>query len=58
MALFARTDALGAFDAVLAASAARAGVDALVSADSAFADLAEIPHVIPAQARLSRLLKS
>ncbi len=37
--LFRRGDALGAFDAVLAAVALRAGATTLVSADRAFADV-------------------
>lgn len=56
LALFERNDALGAFDAVLAACGARAGARALVSADAAFADLAEIAHVIPDSAGTSTLL--
>jgi len=56
LALFERTDALGAFDAVLAASATSAGATALVSADRGFADLAEIAHVFPDQAGVSALL--
>jgi len=56
LALFERSGALGAFDAVLAACAARTGIEALVSADTAFAGLAEIPHVIPDRSGLSELL--
>ncbi len=56
LALFERTDALGAFDAVLAASAARAGLTAVVSADSGFADVPEITHVVPDRDGLSSLL--
>lgn len=37
--LFERDEALGAFDAVLAASTVAAGADALVSADRSFADV-------------------
>ena len=37
--LFEREESLGAFDAVLAASAIAAGADALVSADQSFADV-------------------
>lgn len=58
LSLFERHDALGAFDAMLAASAARAGLTALVSADSGFADIPEIPHVVPDPAGLSTLLRS
>jgi hypothetical protein len=56
LALFERTDALGAFDAVLAASSARAGLTAIVSADSGFAGISEISHVVPDRAGLSTLL--
>ena len=56
LALYERNGALGAFDAVLAACGARAGAQALVSADAAFAGLAEIAHVIPDSAGASALL--
>lgn len=56
LALFERTEELGAFDAVLAASAARVGIRAVVSADSGFARVPEISHVVPDRAGLSRLL--
>jgi hypothetical protein len=56
LALFERTRALGAFDAVLAASAARNGITAVVSADSGFADVPEISHVLPDLHGLSALL--
>jgi len=44
--LYARSERLGAFDAVLAASAARSNAAALVSADAAFSE-ADLVHVIP-----------
>lgn len=53
--LFARSDRLGAFDAVLAATAARANADAIVSADAAFAE-ADVPHVVPDAPGVARLL--
>jgi predicted nucleic acid-binding protein len=56
LALFERTQALGAFDAVLAVCTARAGLRALVSADSGFARLLEIPHVLPDRDGVSTLL--
>jgi uncharacterized protein len=56
LALFERTEALGAFDAVLAVCAARAGLTAVVSADGGFADLPEIAHIVPDRAGLSTLL--
>lgn len=58
LALFERTPALGAFDAVLAVCAARAGLSAVVSADNGFADLPEIPHVVPDRDGLVVLLAS
>lgn len=58
LALFERTRALGAFDAVLAVCTARAGLRALVSADSGFADVPEIPHIVPDREGLSALLAS
>lgn len=45
--LFERVDGLGAFDAVLAAASIDAGATALVSADSAFADVPGLRHVFP-----------
>jgi predicted nucleic acid-binding protein len=47
LTLFEATPRLGAFDAVLAAAAVKSDAVALVSADTAFADLPEIPHVVP-----------
>jgi predicted nucleic acid-binding protein len=56
LAMFERTEELGPFDAVLAACAARRAVSALVSADSGFAAVSEISHVIPDRAGLDTLL--
>jgi predicted nucleic acid-binding protein len=56
LALFERTERLGAFDAVLAAAAASAGVTSLVSADGAFSDLRDLSHVYPDQAGVTLLL--
>jgi predicted nucleic acid-binding protein len=47
LALFETTARLGAFDAVLAAAAIHSGAAALVSADTAFAELPGIAHVVP-----------
>lgn len=47
LSIFERSDRLGAFDAVLAASAAGAGATALVSADAAFSEVTDVPHVVP-----------
>jgi uncharacterized protein len=56
LALFERSETLGMLDAVLAACGARAGVQALVSADNGFAGISEITHVVPDRAGLSSLL--
>ena len=57
LSLFEHFDRLGAFDAVLAAAAAAAGATAIVSADAAFAEVPDIPHVVPDTAGVARLLK-
>ncbi len=54
--LYAAHPRLGAFDAVLAAAALRAGCEALVSADRAFAPLAGLRHVDPRSAAFERLV--
>jgi predicted nucleic acid-binding protein len=56
LALFERSESLGAFDAVLAACATRSGMRALVSADAAFSGVAELAHVVPDQAGVARLM--
>jgi predicted nucleic acid-binding protein len=56
LAIFESNDALGAFDAVLAACAARSGVEVLVSADTAFSGLTGVTHVIPDHSGLFALL--
>lgn len=58
LALFERTEKLGAFDAVLAACATRAGAKAFVSADIGFASVPGIAHVIPDCDGISTLLTS
>ncbi|MFI4989370.1 MAG: type II toxin-antitoxin system VapC family toxin [Solirubrobacterales bacterium] len=58
LTLFEHSEALGAFDAVLAACAARAGIQALVSADTAFAGIAQLSHVVPDRAGLTQLLNA
>jgi uncharacterized protein len=58
LALFERTKHLGAFDAVLAAAAARIGASALVSADGGFASVPEIAHVVPDADGVAALLSS
>lgn len=54
--LFAEHDGLGAFDAVLAATAASTGA-ALVSADRAFAELPGLRHVFPDHGGVGALLQ-
>jgi uncharacterized protein len=56
LALFERTDRLGAFDAVLAAAAAASGASALVSADAAFASAVDVTHVVPNELGVAELL--
>lgn len=47
LTLFERGPVIGAFDAVLAATSINAGMQALVSADTAFAELPACRHVLP-----------
>ncbi len=56
--LYERHPRLGAFDAVLAATALERGADALVSADSDFAEVAGLRHVHPQSPALDELLGS
>jgi uncharacterized protein len=56
LALFERTDRLGAFDAVLVAAAAASGATALISADTAFAEAGVISHVVPDQEGVDSLV--
>jgi predicted nucleic acid-binding protein len=56
LALYAGSTRLGAFDAVLAAAARSAGARALVSADTAFAEVSGLQHVSPTDDGVSRLL--
>lgn len=55
--LFEESNAIGAFDAVLAATAAAAGASAFVSADRAFATVADLPFVDLASDDLVRALR-
>ncbi len=57
LALFERDRRLGAFDAVLAAAAAASGARALVSADSAFAGVTDVVHVVPDASGVRALLE-
>jgi uncharacterized protein len=56
LSLYERVERLGAFDAVLAAAAATRGATALVSADAAFAEAPDVPHVTPDAAGIAALL--
>jgi uncharacterized protein len=58
LVLFERIDRLGAFDAVLAATAISSGATAMISADSGFADVPDLPHVSPDAAGVKALLGS
>ncbi|MCL4287513.1 MAG: hypothetical protein KJ006_07695 [Thermoleophilia bacterium] len=51
------TSGVGAFDAVLAATALDAGAAAFVSADRAFAAISGLPLLIPDDAGVERLLR-
>ncbi len=55
--LFGSTERLGAFDAVLAAAAIGARAEAIVSADRAFATVADLRHVLPDDAGVDALLR-
>jgi predicted nucleic acid-binding protein len=54
--LFEQHQALGAFDAVLAAAAKLTGADAIVSADRAFAAVSAIEYLDPGGPGLARLI--
>lgn len=54
--LFERIETLGAFDAVLAAAVIAEGATALVSADSGFADVPSLAHILPDAAGVAGLL--
>ena len=54
--LFEEGTGFGSFDAVLAAAAHAAGAEALVSADTGFAGIAAIRHVVPDVDGVRRLL--
>jgi predicted nucleic acid-binding protein len=56
LSLFEQVQRLGAFDAVLAAAAMDGGANALVSADTAFAEAPDLPHVMPDAAGITALL--
>jgi predicted nucleic acid-binding protein len=56
LAVFESHERLGAFDAVLVASASARGATALVSADTAFASAGGVNHVIPDRPSVNHLL--
>ena len=56
LALFAHSERLGAFDAVLAASTLGVGARALVSADAAFAAVPGLTHITPDDVGIGALL--
>jgi hypothetical protein len=56
LTLFERIEALGAFDAVLAAAAASCGATALVSAGPGFALARDLAHVVPDTTGVAELL--
>lgn len=56
LALFEQIGSLGAFDAVLAAAAVGANAAALVSADTAFAEVPGLEHVVPDDRGVTSLL--
>ncbi len=57
LSLFEHNERLGAFDAVLAATAIDVDASAFVSADGAFAHVPGLPHVIPDDAGVKKLLE-
>jgi predicted nucleic acid-binding protein len=56
LALFELSPSLGAFDAVLAATALNSGARTLVSADAAFADIPQLSYISPSAAGVAALL--
>lgn len=55
--VFAASDQLGSFDAVLVAASAAVGADAIVSADAAFASAASTTHIVPDEDGVAKLLR-
>lgn len=56
LSIYERNSSLGSFDSVLAATAIVNGAQALLSADSAFAPVPELRHVIPGTPDFERLI--
>jgi predicted nucleic acid-binding protein len=57
LSLFQRHSSLGAFDAVLAATALASDAEAIVSADATFAQVPSLAHVVPGTPEFERLLE-
>ncbi|MHB1537552.1 MAG: type II toxin-antitoxin system VapC family toxin [Solirubrobacteraceae bacterium] len=57
LSLFESNQHLGAFDSVLAATAIDVNASSLVSADGAFGCVAGLPHVLPNDDGVERLIK-
>jgi predicted nucleic acid-binding protein len=56
LAIYERNARIGAFDAILAASALVSDAEVLVSADSAFGSVPRLRHVMPGTPEFERLL--
>lgn len=56
--LFQRHEQLGSFDAVLAATAMRAGATAFVSTDAGFTGIRGLRHVVPGTVEFDALVQS
>jgi predicted nucleic acid-binding protein len=56
LALFEHNERLGAFDAVLAATAIDIDARALISADRAFTDVPDLTHLVPDDAGVKQLI--
>lgn len=57
LSIFEHSQRLGAFDAILAAAALNAGAQALISADTAFAEVPNLRHIIPNAAGIAAILQ-
>lgn len=58
LAMYEQGERLGAFDAVLAAAARAGGAGVVVSADTGFAEIESIAHVVPDAVGVAALLGS
>ncbi|HEY7890844.1 MAG TPA: PIN domain-containing protein [Solirubrobacteraceae bacterium] len=57
LSIFKHSERLGAFDAVLAAAALSTGAQALMSADTAFAEVPSLRHIVPDAAGVASILQ-